>query len=110
MDAQGLFFLRAPVCTAMTADRTPVLLLALYEREGLELQRLVAVWGGADAQAFYAAHGHIKAGTALRLQLRHLRCLHNEIHAHVTACALAPERWPGGHHPPSQPSPQEQPA
>ena len=97
MQASGLFFLRAYVSSAVTSSGKNVLLLPLCEREGLEHHRVTAYWSGPEALRFFEAHtGQLKAGTALQLELRHLRVVNNEIHAHVIACQIAPQRWPCG--------------
>lgn len=96
MIASGLFFLRAYASHAIARDGQSVLLLPLCEREGLDRHCMVALWSGPEALAFFYAHGgQLKAGTALQLELRHLRVINNQIHAHVTACQIAPQRWPG---------------
>lgn len=95
MHTSGLFFLRAYVSQAITSRGDRVLLLPLCERDGTEHRNLIAFWSGPAAMRFYAEHGaRLKAGAALRLDLDHLRVFGTELHASVTGCQIAPERWP----------------
>lgn len=96
MHASGLFFLRhTPHPCRQAADGAPGVLLPLCERDGPIVRHITAVWMGQAACDWLAQHtGRLHAGTALALQLSHLRAHGGEIHAHVQTCALAPARWP----------------
>ncbi|MGP1682859.1 MAG: hypothetical protein ACTS8S_11090, partial [Giesbergeria sp.] len=56
------------------------------------------IWRGADARAFWAAHGAecLASGTPLLVQAHHLRAHASgrapEITAHVFSCEIAPAR------------------
>lgn len=99
MKATGLFFLtgRPSLAHAMSPDEGDVILwqLPLVERTRRGVQKVTAYWRGTDAALFVQIHAdRLKSGQALNLELERVRPVLNELTAHVTACSLAPDRWP----------------
>ena len=108
MNATGLFFLRSAPYRAVTRAGDYTWLLPLVERLEVggagssnttgyahECRHVVAHWCGPGAATFIDANRErLKAGCALTLDLRNLRCIGGEINADITGCSLAPARWP----------------
>ena len=94
LTAAGTLFLRASVYEARSLDGAHVYEFWLLARDGLDQQRYVAHWAGAEAQSFVRAHRErLRPGCALTLTLHRLRCINGEIVASIYSCSLAPDRW-----------------
>ncbi|WP_390342322.1 hypothetical protein ACFJIS_18895 [Variovorax boronicumulans] len=118
MNGAGMFFLTArPSLVHMTSPEQgdvtgwQFTLLERTKRGGT--QALVAYWKGTEGALFVQAHAkRLVRGCALNLELERLRPHRSGdgLEGYITACSLAPERWPGYHvepriDPPHQPRP-----
>lgn len=70
-------------------------LLVGWREDGGGQRSGVATWRGPDADAFMAAHPHLKAGDCVELTLHRLRARSDIFLGTVLRCELAPPRWPG---------------
>lgn len=118
MNATGLFFLTArPALVLLTSPEGGATRrgwrFSTVERTKRGVQRVVAVWEGVEGAAFVEVHAkRLVKGCALNLQLERVRPAPDRdgLAAAISACSLAPERWPPYHadlpvDPPSQPRP-----
>lgn len=99
MAASGLLFLgKRGASVQHAADGTFFLLLFAHDRiSAHRLEPWLLRWEGAEAKAFWAAHGHqLQPGTPLHITATRLRTFNTgqglspEVHAAVLSCALAP--------------------
>lgn len=99
MKATGIFFLcghpsRAHVMSPVDGD-VEMWALPLMERTRSGVQKLTAFWRGTEGDVFVQIHAaRLKPGQALNLEIERVRPVMNELTAHITACSLAPDRWP----------------
>ncbi|MDM0011967.1 hypothetical protein QTH87_05880 [Variovorax sp. J22P168] len=101
----GLFFVakdrpgRAAIAAACDASGTFIATMRVFDNQGpRRLESYVVRWTGADARAWWDAHGPLKAGDALALELLNPRSFPGfnapEIHADVSRCRLMPRHTP----------------
>lgn len=92
--AQGTLFLRGAVYRALTSAGETQYTLPLLERRGAGVQHVTALWTGAVASSFMAAHGDaLKPGKALEITFERIFAHNNEIHGVIYSATLAPDRW-----------------
>lgn len=111
LTATATLFMRGAIYPQRTSAGEVQLLFPLLERRDMGTQKIIALWTGPQADAFFKTHGAtIKAGHALQFEFERLFCLNNELHGVVATAALAPARWadkPAGETP-AQPVPEPQ--